>query len=190
MKQRFRNHDNTPSCRCTRTHQYCWQDPFLNGYPPIMNKVTLDRYMENCEDCYFDRVDYFAWKLFATLTFQRSLRFSQCRDIFGDWLRTIEIRAGTPFEYYFAVFEHDCSDTDARFYILLGGSEISFQRRLIIRWQDLSGGDATFDDYRQGAFATHVIDETQADHCFEVDFYFGGTTGYFDNFYFCSTNFR
>jgi hypothetical protein len=45
----------------------------------------------------------------------------------------------------------------------------------------VSGGDATIDDYRRGAFSAYVIKETQADHYFEADKDLGGL-GLFDDF--------
>src|SRR5260370_4309991 len=113
-----------------------------------MNKEQLSRYIKYCEKYCFDETEApYEWKLFGTLTFQRFLRFSEGRRLFYDWLGEIKKRAPPRSLYWFAVFYHCCSENRPRIHILLCAPDISFQRRRMLRCQDLNGGESPIADY-------------------------------------------
>jgi hypothetical protein len=136
-----------------------------------MNNQQLDWYIRRCQRHGFDEIDEeapYEWKGFGTLTFEGFIRFPQSRRLFDRWAREIRKPVVPHFLNWFAVIEHDRWGDDVRFHVLVGGSQISFQPHWITLWQDLSGGDGTFSDYRHGAFSAYVIRKAQADHYFAI----------------------
>lgn len=135
-----------------------------------MNKAQLDRYIRRCQKS-FDEIDHeapYEWKVFGTLPFRYFIGILKSRRLLYRWLATIRKPMSPHMFSWFAVIELDRWNNDIRIYVLLGGSELSFQPRWILRWQELSGGDATISDYRRGAFSKYVTKETQANRYFEV----------------------
>jgi hypothetical protein len=119
----------------------------------------------------FDEIDeeaQYEWKTFGTLTLQGFLRFPQCRRSFDRWAREIRQPIVPSLLNWFAVFEHDRWGYNVRIHVVLGGWETRFQPWWITRWQNLSGGEGTFSDYRPGAFSPYVIRKAQADHFFAI----------------------
>lgn len=136
-----------------------------------MNKEQFDRYIRRCQKKWFDEIDVeapYEWKVFGTLKFQYFIGLPRSRRLFYRWLKETRKPVFPHFLNWFAVIEVDRWNNKIRIHVLIGGSQITYQRSWIARWQGLGGGDVTISDYRPGAFSRYVIDEAQPDHYFEV----------------------
>jgi hypothetical protein len=135
-----------------------------------MNTEQLARYIRRCQKS-FDEIDEnapYEWKVFGTLTFRYFVGHSKTRRIFYRWLAEIRKPVLPHFLNWFAVIAHDRWNNDIHIHVLIGGSKISFQPSWILRWNELSGGDAAISDYRPEAFSKHVFRNADAGHYFAV----------------------
>jgi hypothetical protein len=132
-----------------------------------MNKDEMVRYVRGWELDKDDEECERKWKLLGTLTFPGMPSWSNTRRRFYRWMAKMREYGAPQFLNWIAVFEHSRFDA-TRIYILLGSSQIGSQQRWVVRWHELSRGDATLDRYRRGGFHKHVLQEARPNRYFVV----------------------
>jgi hypothetical protein len=121
-------------------------------------ELNLDKSDEDCD---------FLWKWYGTLTFRGAPSRSRARGLFYRWCTEMREVGAPSILNWIAVIEYSRFDGN-RIRVLIGGSEVKSRQRWILRWQELSHGDAVLYRYRRSRFYKYVLREVPANRYCEL----------------------
>lgn len=114
----------------------------------------------------YEEEKLYMWKVYGMLKPGSDIGLWKTYRFVSQWLGEIEKTIGD--FLWFVVFEHGRMENETRVYFVLGGAKFKFQRQWLLRWQQLSRGEALAFKYKVDFFPRFVNRRAQVNDCFEV----------------------